>query len=125
MDLDLTKHVIVPMEQVPQVVPSSACPEHTSNSPFIAFDKQCGRLVCAQCSLFGSHKGHDLRDLGEVCAESRQQITGLVEQAEACIARLCVSNKDFSCLSGALHASLTASIDRIKAVLEEVSYSFF
>jgi hypothetical protein len=116
------------MEQVPEVgtssVAANGCSEH-NNSPFLAFDKQCGKLVCGHCSLFGSHKGHDLRDLGEACAESRQQVAGLAEQAEACFARLCVSNNDFSNERGALDASLAISIDRIKAVMEEVCFTFF
>jgi hypothetical protein len=65
-----------------------------------------------------------LRDLGEVCAESRQQVAGLVEQAEACFARLCVSNNEFSIERGALDASLATSIDRIKAVMEQVWSTF-
>ena len=42
-------------------------------------------------------------DLGDVCADS---VTGLVEEAEACFARLCVSNDYFSKERDALDASL-------------------
>ena len=121
----LARHVIVPIESLPEVgvststVAANGCSEH-NNSPFVAFDKQCGKLVCGVCIVRGSHKGHDVRDLGEVCAESRQQVAGLVEQAEACFARLCASNNEFSSDRSGLDASLATSIDRIKAVMEEV-----
>ena len=91
----------------PAVVPS--CWNH--QQPVSAFDTQCQRLVCADCLMFGAHKGHDAVRLSESGPETRGKLPGLISGAEAQLERVgvCVKAQQEAKLS------LRASYERTEA----------
>ncbi|KAH3759567.1 hypothetical protein Pelo_8653 [Pelomyxa schiedti] len=75
----LQKHKRVPVNQVPKH--KYLCKEHPlHNLEFFCRSDQS--LVCAQCFVSGTHKGHTICDVEEVAVEFRGSISNLLNQAQ-------------------------------------------
>ncbi len=53
------------------------CPEHMRELELICVTDK--RKICTQCALFGTHKGHDVRQESEVAAEINMRVEVLME----------------------------------------------
>lgn len=53
---------------------TTVCSEHNRPKEIFCLDPHCFLLVCANCALFGKHKGHKLKQENEVISLTNEMI---------------------------------------------------